>query len=72
MIKFTKNDKIYGYHIGDKCIVGAGAVVTKDVPAHSVVAGNPAKIVRSNIRMTDRGVLIKWNPKDGWIDRIEI
>lgn len=61
-----------GVHIGDECIVGAGAVVTKDVPAHSIVAGNPAKIVRSNIRMTDRGVLINWNPKDGWIDRIEI
>lgn len=57
-----------GVHIGDECIVGAGAVVTKDVPAHSIVAGNPAKVVRSNIRMADRGVLINWNPKDGWIE----
>ena len=27
-------------------IVGAGSVVTKDVPAHAIVAGNPAKILR--------------------------
>jgi acetyltransferase-like isoleucine patch superfamily enzyme len=34
-------------HIGENAIVGAGSVVTKDVPANSVVAGNPAKILRS-------------------------
>lgn len=33
-------------NLGDKCIVGAGAVVTDDFPAGSIVAGNPAKIVR--------------------------
>lgn len=32
--------------IGEKSIVGAGSVVTKDVPPHTIVAGNPAKIVR--------------------------
>ena len=32
--------------IGDHAIVGAGSVVTKDVPPHAVVAGNPAKILR--------------------------
>jgi acetyltransferase-like isoleucine patch superfamily enzyme len=35
-----------GITIGEKAIVGAGSVVTKDVPAGSVVAGNPAKILR--------------------------
>lgn len=35
-----------GVTIGDHSIVAAGAVVTKDVPARVVVAGNPAKIVR--------------------------
>ena len=38
-----------GVEIGDGSIVGAGAVVTKSVPNGSIVAGNPAKIVRSGI-----------------------
>jgi len=32
--------------IGEAAIVGAGSVVTKDVPARAIVAGNPAKILR--------------------------
>lgn len=32
--------------IGENAIVGAGSVVTRDVPSHAVVAGNPAKILR--------------------------
>ncbi len=35
-----------GLTIGKNAIVGAGAVVTKDVPANTVVAGNPAKILK--------------------------
>ena len=38
-----------GVMIGDGAIIAAGAVVTKDVPAHCVVAGNPAKVVRENV-----------------------
>ncbi|MFH1804460.1 MAG: sugar O-acetyltransferase [Pseudomonadota bacterium] len=34
-----------GIHIGDDAIVGAGAVVTKDVPAGVTVVGNPARVV---------------------------
>ena len=34
-------------NIGDNSIVGAGSVVTKDVPENVVVAGNPARIIRS-------------------------
>ena len=33
--------------IGENAIVGAGSVVTRDVPPHTIVAGNPAKILRS-------------------------
>jgi len=32
--------------VGENAIVGAGSVVTKDVPADSIVAGNPAKLLR--------------------------
>ncbi len=35
-----------GVTIGENCVVGAGAVVTRDVPANVVVAGNPARILR--------------------------
>jgi acetyltransferase-like isoleucine patch superfamily enzyme len=36
-----------GVTIGERAIVGAGAVVTEDVPPNAVVAGVPAKILRS-------------------------
>lgn len=35
-----------GVVIGENSVVGAGAIVTKDVPANSVVMGNPAKVVK--------------------------
>ena len=35
-----------GVTLGEYCMVGAGAVVTKDIPAYAVVVGNPASIVR--------------------------
>jgi acetyltransferase-like isoleucine patch superfamily enzyme len=38
-----------GVTIGDGAVVAAGAVVTKDVPANCVVAGNPAKIIKENV-----------------------
>jgi acetyltransferase-like isoleucine patch superfamily enzyme len=33
-------------NIGENAVVGAGSVVTKDVPPNSIVAGNPAKVLR--------------------------
>jgi acetyltransferase-like isoleucine patch superfamily enzyme len=35
-----------GVRIGRNSLVGAGSVVTKDVPANSIVIGNPAKVVK--------------------------
>lgn len=36
-----------GITIGEKAMIGAGSVVTKDVPAGAIVAGNPARVMRS-------------------------
>lgn len=38
-----------GVSIGDSCIVAACSVVTKDVPSHCVVAGNPAKVIKTGV-----------------------
>ena len=35
-----------GITVGENAIVGAGSVVTKDVPANTIVAGNPARVLR--------------------------
>ena len=37
---------VAGITLGENCLIGAGSVVTKDVPENAVVVGNPAKIIR--------------------------
>jgi len=44
-----------GVEIGDGCVVGAGSVVTRSVPPRSLVAGNPARILRSEIEVGPYG-----------------
>ncbi len=40
------NCSILGAKIGKHCVIGAGSVVTKDIPDYSVAVGNPAKVVK--------------------------
>jgi maltose O-acetyltransferase len=46
-----------GVTIGDRSIIGAGSVVTKDIPADVIAAGNPCRVIRS---ITDKDKMIAY------------
>ena len=48
-----------GIKIGDQVIVGAGSVVTKNVESNTIVAGNPAKVLKTGIYTEKFGRLVK-------------
>ncbi|MBO5580800.1 MAG: hypothetical protein J5952_10355 [Prevotella sp.] len=39
-----------GVTIGDRCIIGAGSVVVKDIPSDSMAVGNPCRVIRKILR----------------------
>jgi acetyltransferase-like isoleucine patch superfamily enzyme len=48
-----------GVVVGDGSVVAAGSVVTKDVPPRSIVAGNPARVVRTDVEVGPYGRLLR-------------
>lgn len=47
-----------GVRIGNHVVVGSGSVVTKDVPAHTIVVGNPARVIRTGVVLNDNCQII--------------
>lgn len=43
-----------GVSIGNHVVIGAGSVVTKDIPDNCMTVGNPAKIIRKSILLSDK------------------
>ena len=46
-----------GVHVGDSSVVAAGRVVVKDDPANSMVAGNPAKLIKEGVVVENGRIL---------------
>ena len=56
----TNSIVLPGVRVGDHSVVAAGAVVTKDVPPHCIVAGNPAKVLKTGIEVSDAGQIVNY------------
>jgi UDP-2-acetamido-3-amino-2,3-dideoxy-glucuronate N-acetyltransferase len=48
-----------GITVGENAIVGAGSVVTKDVPANATVAGNPARLLKNRFTSTNESSIFR-------------
>lgn len=51
-----------GVSIGDRAVLGARSIVTKDIPAYSIAVGNPAKVIKTRFsdHITNQLIEIKW------------
>lgn len=58
-----------GVRLGDNVVVGAGAVVSKDLPDNCIVVGNPAKIVKVGIEIDEHGHITNNGHKPGEVDK---
>lgn len=45
-------------HIGNQVVIGGGSIVTKDIPSNCIAVGNPAKVIKENIKVKN-GRIIK-------------
>ena len=62
-----------GVTIGDGAIIGSRSVVTKDVPAYTIVAGAPAKVVRKRFDEETIGKLLEvkwWDLPDEEVEKL--
>ena len=50
-----------GVHVGNHCVIGAGSVVTKDIPDHCIAAGNPASVIRKGISVENGRIVYTKN-----------
>ncbi len=70
---------ICGVSLGDYCFVGAGAVVTKDVPPYALVTGNPAKLsgwicacgTRLDNSLICQSCNVKYSQVSGMLERLD-
>ena len=59
-----------GVHVGDGAIIGANSVVSKDVSPYTVVAGNPARVIRNRFDDELTGLLLRFRWWDKEIEEI--
>ena len=52
-----------GVSIGNHVVIGAGSVVTKDIPDNCMNVGNPAKIIRKSILLSDKIQIVDYGMK---------
>ena len=51
------NGAIIMAHVGRKCVIGAGSLVTKDIPDYAIAVGNPARIIRMRTPAQSAGII---------------